>query len=459
MVDQCRADVLDRAHPCATPHLDALAARGVRFTRAYTPNAVCSPARASLMTGLLPHNHGVLHVTHNVDSDQCVLRTAHPHWAAHLAAAGYRTAYFGKWHVEHTGDPRPFGWAEGAPEPHHEGNDEPAADLPRLRLEHPAGYAPVWLYGVQDCPIEHTSGGRICAQAATFLADSLRAVQPWCCFVSLPEPHDPFVCTRDHRARYHAADLPLSPSFGDDLRDKPGLYQRVREMLALEAEQHREAAACYFALVTQIDTLLGRLIALVADAGRLDDTIIVFTTDHGEHLGAHGLYCKNIGAFEEVYRIPLVMAGPGIARCGELSPARVGLHEIGPTLLELAGAPPLPATDGASFKNLLADAGVDCERTQGYAEYHGGRLILTQRIVWDGDWKFVFNGFDRDELYHLGDDPHELTNLAARPEHAATCRRLMQRVWSEARRTGDHTLVATTYPSLRIAVVGPDCPS
>jgi len=118
MTDQMQGRVLDPDHPCQTPNFDRLASRGVRFTRAYTPNAVCSPARASLMTGLLPHNHGVLYVTHTVDDDQAALRTEHLHWAQQLVANGYRTGYFGKWHVERSGRLEEFGWqvngAEGS---------------------------------------------------------------------------------------------------------------------------------------------------------------------------------------------------------------------------------------------------------------------------------------------------------------------------------------------------------
>ena len=112
MTDQMQGRVLEPDNPCQTPVLDGLAARGVRFRRAYTPNAVCSPARASLMTGLLPHNHGVLYVEHTVDADQAVLRTQHPHWAERLTAAGYRTGYFGKWHVERSNELSRFGWQE-----------------------------------------------------------------------------------------------------------------------------------------------------------------------------------------------------------------------------------------------------------------------------------------------------------------------------------------------------------
>src|SRR5690554_1684519 len=110
MVDQMQGRVLAPDHVCRTPNLDRLASQGIRFSRAYTPNAVCSPARASLFTGLLPHNHGVMEVIHTVDSDQCCLRTEKPHWAQRLTELGYRTGYFGKWHVERTGDLEAYGW-------------------------------------------------------------------------------------------------------------------------------------------------------------------------------------------------------------------------------------------------------------------------------------------------------------------------------------------------------------
>ncbi len=110
MVDQMQGRILDPDSPCRTPNLDRLAERGVRFTRATTANPVCSPARASLMTGLLPHNHGVTQVTHTDPLGHIQLCNDRPHWAQRLTAAGYRTAYFGKWHVEQTEEPQRFGW-------------------------------------------------------------------------------------------------------------------------------------------------------------------------------------------------------------------------------------------------------------------------------------------------------------------------------------------------------------
>ncbi|MCK5804361.1 MAG: sulfatase-like hydrolase/transferase, partial [Lentisphaeria bacterium] len=108
--DATAAHVIRPDSDCLTPNIDRVAARGLRFNRAHTVLPTCSPARASLMTGMLPHNHGVLQVEHTVDDDQSVLRTEYPHWAQRLSEAGYRTGYFGKWHIERTNQLEDFGW-------------------------------------------------------------------------------------------------------------------------------------------------------------------------------------------------------------------------------------------------------------------------------------------------------------------------------------------------------------
>ena len=109
LMDGLQASALEPGSACITPTFDIFRADGLAFNRAYTTTPTCSPARASLMTGLLPHNHGVLEVEHGRDADQCVLRTDKPHWAQRLCASGYRTAYLGKWHIERTNDLAPFG--------------------------------------------------------------------------------------------------------------------------------------------------------------------------------------------------------------------------------------------------------------------------------------------------------------------------------------------------------------
>lgn len=465
MTDQMQGRVLEPDSPCQTPNFDRLAARGVRFTRAYTPNAVCSPARTSLMTGLLPHNHGVLYVTHTVDGDQAALRTEHPHWAQRLAENGYRTGYFGKWHVERSGDRTQFGWqVDGA-----EGSallQQAEADAKSIReqahysLEHildqPPGYRADRFYGVTSVPPAARGVGIRTQLALDFLDEALAGEDPWCCFVSVLEPHDPFICGEVAFAQYDVDALPLSPNVHDDLAGRPGIYRKAARVWAhWTDQQRREAMACYYASITEIDAQFGRLLERLEAAGELENTIIVLTSDHGELLGAHGLYCKNFSAAEEVYQIPLVMAGPGITS-GATCDGRVGLHDLCPTLLELTNSRPIAASDSRSFADLLTNPGQTATFQQGFAEYFGGRMILTQRVLWDGPWKFVFNGFDFDELYHLEQDPYELHNLAEDPAYWSQLEALTVQMWQRVADSGDHSLLNSHYPILRVAPVGPN---
>ena len=465
MTDQMQGRVLEDGHPCQTPHFDQLAAKGVRFPRAYTPNAVCSPARASLMTGLLPHSHGVLEVIHTVDGDQCNLRTEHPHWAQRLQSAGYRTGYFGKWHVERSNDLRQFGWLVN-------GSIQTSMYREQQRVlgtvqkdqgslilqktdDYPPGFSSTLLYGVTNISPEQRG---LCATtdlARNFLQQVISDDSPWCCFVSLTEPHDPFVTGEAAFSQYEVDAIPLQPTVHNKLTDQPNLYRKAgRTWQGMNDRQRREAAACYYASITEIDEQFGTLIDMVNVAGQRENTIIVLTSDHGELLGSHGLYCKNISGFEEVYQIPLVISGPEVGE-GIVSSARVGLHDIAPTLLELAGLPPIGMPDSKSFSSVLSNEKNACEYAHGFAEYHGGRYRLTQRVIWDGSWKLVWNGFDYDELYNIDIDPYEMNNLIHAPDQHERIAALMAYAWRVIRDTGDHALLNSDYPILRLAPVGP----
>ena len=157
MVDQMHGQVLDDDNQCITPNLDKLAKSGVKFNRAHTPNPVCSPARASIMTGLLPHNHGVTTVTHCVDEDQSNLSTEKEHWALVVQSEGYKTAYFGKWHVERTEKLVNFGWDEYSTDKSEDYrkiniSHRNSIDLnePNLFIDHPPGYKQTPFYGISE---------------------------------------------------------------------------------------------------------------------------------------------------------------------------------------------------------------------------------------------------------------------------------------------------------------------
>ena len=468
MCDQLQAEVLKEDSDCLTPHIDRLLSRGLQFERAYTPNAVCSPARASLMTGLLPHNHGVLQVTHTVDDDQCNLREQFPHWAESLVEEGYTTGYFGKWHIERSNNLEKFGWQiNGCVHSplYHEKAAELLKDTPeeifsvKKYVMEPHGYRrDQLLYGVTNIDPKYRKMGVITSLAADFLGEQIKnKKKPWCCFVSVPEPHDPFICGEAAFEKYDIEKMTLKPNIHDSLVNQPNIYKKAaRTWESMSDDERKQAIACYYASITEIDERFGKLLDQLESADILDDTLIILTSDHGELLGAHGLYCKNFSAFEEIYNIPLIISGPRVAK-GKTR-ARVGLHDLAPTITEWIGSNNQLFTypDSQSFTSVLQDPEKNEQHfLTGFAEYHGGRLLISQRIVWYKEWKYVFNGFDFDELYDLKNDPYELHNLIDEPGLENIVKQMCTLMWEKVIETGDHSLSQSHYPILRVAPFGP----
>ncbi|MBE84091.1 MAG: hypothetical protein CME21_16135 [Gemmatimonadetes bacterium] len=464
IADGMQSRVLSTGHDCRTPTIDRLIGRGLHITGAHTPLPTCSPARASLMTGLLPHNHGVLEVEHGVDPDQCVLRTEHPHWAQRLRDAGYDTGYFGKWHVERTGELEPFGWntfdirgARGHANASQKGlGVDESLDPDTVRMyEGPEGYNDTLKYAVTDVAVNDRPIGGPATLACEWLEQARDT--PWCCVVSYYEPNEALIVGRDAHEQYDVDALKLPANLKDDLTDRPNIYRRDQQIWSnISDDEWRQILACYYGRITELDGQVTRVIDKLEKTGDLDNTVVIFTADHGRYVGSHGLEAHNFGGFEEIYSVPLVVAGPGVAE-GVKTHALVGFHDIGPTILDLAGAEPFGVADSSSFADLLADPveGGDNHRSA-YAEYFGSRFRLTQRIYWEDEWKFVFNGFDFDELYNLADDPWEMQNLVGRPEHEVRIRHMMARIWERMHETGDTTLLNSHYHSMRFAAIGPN---
>ncbi len=465
LADGMQARPLTPDHPCITPNFDRLSRSGVRFTHAYTVLPTCSPARASLMTGLLPHNHGVWTVEHTVDEDQAVLRDR-PHWAQRLVAAGYQTAYFGKWHLERTYDLARYGWqlnrCTRTDEARYIKNtvvgDERAhldANLSKW-ITGPEGYNDMLHYGVTDLPVEKREIHAPATEAIEHLESIAGADRPWCCCVSYPTPNEAMIASRQTFERYDWRQTPLPANLDDPMDDKPAVYRRCREIWNdLSHDEWRMAVTCYHARITEMDMQLGRLLEFLERTSQIDNTVVIVLSDHGKYVGAHGMDAHNFGPFEEIYNIPLIVAGPGVSR-DRVADARVGILDLCPTILDLAGVEPIAGTDARSVAPVLADPDDTSDYRSAYAEYYGSRLGLTQRIVWQDEWKFVFNGFDYDELYNLADDPHELHNLAARPEHRERVRAMTAAMWRRVHATGDRALLGVHYYPLRLPAVGPN---
>ena len=419
------------------------------------------------MTGQLPHTHGVLEVEHGRDDDQCVLRTQYRHFAQNLSEAGYRTGYFGKWHIERSQDVSRFGWQEGivkgAAHVINLGRGQAGPATFELDeeltgyVEGPRGYKTILHWGVTDMPLDARYPGLTVADAERFLDERMSDSVPWCCCVSFSEPNEALIAGREAFNQYDRAAIPLPENFFDDLSDRPNIYQREQQIGRNIPEEHwRNARACYFARITEIDQLVGRVTDRLEAAGQLENTVVIFLADHGRYVGAHGFDAHNFGPFEEIYRVPLIMAGPGIGEGSECD-AQVSIADAGTTICSIGQAQPIETPDSRSFAALLSSPNIvpDAFRT-GYAEYHGTRFPLMQRLLWQDEWKFVFNGFDFDELYNLEDDPFEMTNLATRPEQQVRVESMMSEIWRRVRDTNDRAILESHYFSMRLACVGPD---
>ncbi len=457
ITDQQSASTVDHGSSCHTPHLDKLAARGVRFQRCYATNPICSPSRASLFTGLLPHSHGMVDVTHAVEPYRAELKAGIPMWPQLLQAAGYRTAYFGKWHVERSNRLDRFGFDIYDVEQYHtlQGLVERRDHMLLRGMVHQPGYKNFLLYGVVDEPAESTPEARLFSDGIAFLQETARQPgQPWALFLSTEAPHDPYVVPAAYLQRYDPAAIPRPASFADTLADRPTIYRRIQAVWeALAWDDYALATACYFGLCSLIDDQVGRILSAIEDMGQDQDTLVVYTSDHGDYMGAHRLLLKGLPAFEEVYRVPLILCGPGMPR-GRQVDRVVSLLDLGRTLIQLATGDDFPC-QGRSLVPLLQED-VATWQDEAYAEMQGQRFAYQQRVVWRDRWKYIFNTFDEDELYDLAKDPHELHNLAGDPAHAAVLRSMAAAMWQIAHRTGDTNMVQAQYGMFRFAPVGPE---
>ncbi|MCD6365629.1 MAG: sulfatase-like hydrolase/transferase [Planctomycetes bacterium] len=456
MTDHTNAEALAPGGQCLTPNLDALAREGCRMARCHTANGICSPARASLMTGTYASTHGVWDCTHTQRREWVDLHGHLTHWAERLAEAGYKNAYYGKWHVEQSCDLSAFGWPEyddqcGKPRPALE-----PIEGTELYVKTP-GYPDKYILGVaENSPraVTHAAADK----AVEFIHAQAGSDQPFCCVVSAAEPHDPYVPAQKFFDMYDLDGIALPETLHSELAGKPELLKRMQAVWKdLSEDDWRKIRACYWAVITFLDSQFGKLVSALKETNCYDNTIIIFSADHGDMMGAHGMMTKGIGlAYEQVYNIPLVMKAPGQALRGEVKDALVGLIDVGPTLLDLCGADTLgDQCQGRSFRSLLEGKTTADDWQDAYAEFFGQRFLYTQRIVWHKYWKFIFNPGGIDELYNLDDDPWETINLAGDPRYQDKLIEMTRRMWRKMKAIDDTSLLHTPYGTLRTAVVGP----
>ncbi|WP_105381768.1 choline-sulfatase [Neorhizobium alkalisoli] len=401
------------------PHLKSLAARSARFANNYTSSPLCAPARASFMAGQLP-------------SRTCVYDNAAeyvssiPTYAHHLRRAGYYTALSGKMHFvgpdqlhgfeeRLTTDiyPADFGWTPDYRKP----GERIDWWYHNLGSVTGAGVAEITNQMEYDDEVAFLANQKLYHVARERDDEDRR---PWCLTVSFSHPHDPYVARKKFWDLYEGRNQ-LLPEVGAIPFDQQDAHSK-RLMLSCDyqkfdvaEEDVARARRGYFANISYIDEKVGELIDTLTRTRMLDDTLILFCSDHGDMLGERGLWFK-MNFFEGSARVPLMIAGPGIPPALHLAP--VSNLDVTPTLCELAGISMeevKPWTDGESLKPMM-----DGQRriSPVLMEYAAEGSYSPLVAIREGKWKYVHCLLDPDQLFDLETDPKELKNLADDPEFA-----------------------------------------
>ncbi|HEY8837585.1 MAG TPA: sulfatase-like hydrolase/transferase [Dehalococcoidia bacterium] len=415
-------------HPeLRTPHIDRLATQGITFERAYTTCPLCTPARAGLFTGRYAHTAGAW-------VNGLPLGSTVKHMGQRFADQGYRTAYTGKWHLDghdYFGNGLcPDGWDDAYwydARRHLESLNPEQRTLWRQGLRS--------IEALQDRQIgpEFTFGHQVSNRAIQFLETAQRhGDQPFLLVVSYDEPHGPFTCPPEYAEPFRDYRYPLGPSGFDDLANKP-VYQQ--EWAAARRNASRDGFAhqpLYFGCNSFVDAEIGRVLAAV-DRHAAENTWVIFTSDHGEMLGSHGLGGKSAAVYEEIAHIPLIVRPPraaeGMADAGARLTTTVGHIDLLPTMLGLAGLPVPAALEGQTLEPLLR--GEEAPERSAFVEFHRFELpgdglggFFPMRAIVRGSYKLAINLLDTDELYDLASDPAEVQNRIDDPAYAAIRDRL-----------------------------------
>jgi len=429
MSDDLAATLGCNGHPLAkTPHLDALAGRGVSFSRAYCQFPHCNPSRASMMSGMRP---GSTRVTNNEDNlyqnipDVLTL----PH---HFRNQGYATARCGK--IFHLGVPTglesmddPQAWDFGTPFKSELPFPPKRPSVVDVKTGKKQGLSWQEIHGGDEQLVD----GAFASTAIEWLSKHDKT-RPFFLAVGFHRPHLPLVAPAKYFDLYPFENIRLPEAPKDDETDIPPPARNGAVpgyTLSATPEQRRAAIRAYLACVSYVDAQAGRVLEALKQAGLEDNTVVIFTSDHGWHLGEHGLWHKR-SLFEESARIPFILATPGMKSAGRQSDSLIELLDVFPTLCDLCGIPTPPQAQGRSLRPFLEDPAAnihDAAFTQARrgpnAEFWG-RSIRTAR--WRcTEWDEGRNGV---ELYDHDKDPHEYTNLAKDPAHAETLIDLRRRL-------------------------------
>lgn len=395
-----------------TPNLDRLVREGTAITRATCGYPICTPSRAEILSGCSSFRNGVIDFGKPIDPEL-------PLMARWFADAGYQTSYVGKWHNDGAPIDRGYSKTNGL----YRGGGgkwyKPQVDW----FGRPVTGYRGWIFQDDKGNKFPERGVGLTSDISEKFADAAIELleqptdKPFFVHVNFTAPHDPLMIDPKFGRMYDAAKMPLPKNFATEHPFDHGNFNGRDEKLFAwprTPEETRGELAAYYAVISHMDAQIGRVLKSLRDSGQSENTVVVFSSDHGLGVGSHGLRGKQ-SMYEHTIGVPLVMAGPGISK-GKRLATQCYLRDLFPTLCDLAGvAGPGDRIDGRSLVPALRG-----EKKQIYP-FVVGYFRNFQRMVRNENWKYIeYPAVDRQQLFHLSEDPDELHDLSSDPAHAKT---------------------------------------
>lgn len=452
---------------CRTPNIDRLAAEGLRFDNAFTLCAVCAPVRTSLLTGQWLHRHGV--VSNNDTSWATGPRHAkqprqYEGYTDALRSRGYNLGYFGKWHINDLQEvgPPDYGYeghdirGYGNPldvEDYHEyrrslGLSPRPKACDRWLLAHPLPSRNVEMAACYDEPEEGSIpfwlADRTIDRLRRYAGDRRERGKPFFIRCDFWGPHFSYRLPRRYYEMYDPESVPDWPSRHYDMAGKPRshhIYAGAWATGDFGLREFQRYRALYYGYVTLIDAAVGRILDAIDALDLTDDLVVCLSSDHGDMLGAHGLVDKGPFMYDDIYRVPLIVRDPSRIAGGATSDAFVYNIDLAPTFVRLAGED-VPACMDAQCLPLPGLAAHPAPRSEIVAQFYSQFHFYPQRMIRTQRHKYVFNFPDRDELYELDADPHEMANRIDDPALRPALDELRDRLHRWIAEEGDPILEA-----------------
>lgn len=416
-----------------TPNLDRLAKEGTSFTRATCGNPICTPSRAEILSGASSFRNGVLDFGRKINPELA-------RWPKTMQDAGYHTWFVGKWHndgrpTEH-GFERTNGLFAGGG-----GQWWGKSDHPQHPRDHNGrivtGYTG-WVFQTNAGKLQPERGVGLMPDTSKTLADSAielirtKPDRPFFLQVSFTAPHDPLLMPDGFETMYDPDRLPLPKNFLPEHPFDHGNFMGRDEKLfewPRTPDMVRRELAVYYAVISHLDQQVGRILRTLEETGQRDNTIIIYSADHGLAIGSHGLRGKQ-NMYEHTINVPLILQGPGIPK-GKTISAQCYLRDLFPTACELADFPIPKSVEGRSLVPVL-----EGKREEIY-DYVFGYFRSSQRMIRGKEYKLIeYPEAHRMQLFHLPGDPWELNNLADDPKHRDVLNALLAqlRAWQNEMR-------------------------